>query len=153
MTRLTRWSPTTWAPSTDVRPFSSDPFFHRLWNLMDWDWERGEAASWIPDVTVLETKDELIVEADIPGIDPKSVDVDLQGQTLTIRAERKEPKREEDAKMLRSGTAYGLMQQSMQLPVRVDPDKVKASATNGVMTIRLAKAREHVGRRIPIESK
>ena len=148
MTSLTRWS-----PGTEIRPYSRDPLFHRLWNLMDWDFDRGEAGSWIPDLTVLETKDELIVEADVPGIDPKNIEIDLQGQVLTIRAERMEPDRGNDMKVLRSGTAYGRMQQSMQLPVRVDPDKVKAKADHGVMTIRLAKASEHVGRRIAVEGK
>ena len=146
MTRLTRWS-----PGNELRSLSRDPLFHRLWNLMDWDFERGEAGSWIPDLTVLENKDELIIEADIPGIDPKSVEVDLQGQVLTIRAERSEPERGDDVKVLRQGTAYGTMQQSMQLPVHVDADKVKATADHGVMTIRLAKATEHVGRRIAVE--
>ena len=94
-----------------------------------------------------------MLHADIPGIDPKAIEIDLQGQVLTIRAERTEPQRGDDVKVLRSGTAYGRMQQSIQLPVHVNPDGVKAKADHGVMTIRLPKSSEHIGRRIPIEGK
>jgi HSP20 family protein len=145
---------THWTPRTELEPFTSltrDPFFRRFFNLMEPDLEEGNR--WLPGMNVYETKENLVVEIDIPGIDPKSVEINLQGQTLSVTGERRVPEFSEDVRVHRHEPAYGRFQRTVQLPVQIDPEQVKAKADMGVMTITLPKAREYVGRQIPIEIK
>jgi HSP20 family protein len=139
----------SWSPRSELTPFSRDPFFRRLLNLADWDSE--DAVRWLPQMSVFETKDEIIVEVDIPGIDPKSVEINLQDQTLSVQGERGRTERKGEVELLRAESVYGRFQRSLKLPVQVDPEKVKAKANLGVMTITMPKAKQYVGRQIPVE--
>lgn len=145
---------TPWTPRTEIEPLSAltrDPFFRRFFNLMEPDLE--ETGRWLPGMNVYETKENLVVEIDIPGIDPKSVEINLQGQMLTVNGERKVPEFSEEVRVHRHEPGYGRFQRTVQLPVQIDADKVRAKADRGVMTITMPKAREFVGRQIPIECK
>lgn len=145
---------TPWNPRAELEPFTSftrDPFFRRFLNLMEPDLE--ESGRWLPNMNVYETKENLVVEVDIPGIDPKSVEINLQGQTLTVNGERHVPQFSDDVRILRHEPGYGRFQRTVQLPVQIDPEKVAAKADMGVMTITMPKAKEYVGRQIPIECK
>jgi HSP20 family protein len=144
MTNLTRWS-----PRTELDAVTRDPFFRRIFDVFD-GMERGER-EWLPALDVVETEKEIEVRLEIPGIDPKDVEVNLQSDVLTIRGERKfeRDEKQENRYHLRE-QAYGTFQRAVRLPCHVNPDKVEAGARNGVMTITLPKADEHVGRRITV---
>ena len=120
--------------------------------LGGWGTESG-AREWYPSMDLLEEKDRLVVRLDLPGIDPKTVEINLQGDMLTISGERKDESESREGKILKREHRYGAFQRTLQLPFRVLGDKVKAAYERGVMTITLPKVEEQVGRHIPVEVK
>lgn len=148
MSALIRWTPRT--PLLDA--FRRDPYFSSLFENFGLDQDQS-AGAWAPTMDLMEEKDALVARFELPGMDPKDVEVSLQGDLLTIKGERQEERTEKDAKSLRREQFYGSFERTVKLPCHVNVDKVKANSRNGVMTIHMPKAEEFVGRRIPIESK
>jgi len=144
-----------WTPRSDL--FAMDPFFQNFNERVNeilggWAPESG-SRDWYPAMDLLEEKDRLVVRLDLPGIDPKAVEINLQGDMLTISGERKDESESREGKILKREHAYGSFQRTLQLPFRVQGDKVKASYERGVMTISMPKVEEQVGRHIPVEVK
>ena len=77
----------------------------------------------------------LVVTADLPGIDPKSVDVSVSGDRLTIKGERKAEHEENEAGRFYREVRYGRFERALRLPGRVDPETVTAKYRNGVLEI------------------
>ncbi len=94
---------------------------------------------WQPPIDVVETESELIVNVEIPGVDPKDIGVSLSGDTLFIEGEKKPEtdEKEEDHHLVERN--YGSFTRSIHLPVEVQSDKVSASHKNGVLTVILPK--------------
>ena len=112
--------------------------FNQLWFPA---FGRGTEArsTWTPGFDVRETKDQVVFEADIPGIARKDLDVTLQDGVLTISGERKERKATDDETLHRSELRYGRFVQSFTLPGEVDENKVDARYDKGTLTIKLNK--------------
>jgi HSP20 family protein len=113
--------------------------------------ERGYA--WIPAVDMVDEKDEIVVKADLPGLEQKDIEVTVQDGTLTIRGERKEEKEEkkEDYYYVVE-RSYGAFVRSLPLPKGVDADKVKATFKKGVLEVRLPKAKEAKGKTVEVKA-
>ncbi len=94
---------------------------------------------WTPAVDILETDNELIFKADLPDIDMKDVNVEIENGTLTISGERKFDQEEKGQGYHRIERGYGSFARYFSLPDTVDPDKVKADYKNGVLTVTLPK--------------
>jgi len=105
-----------------------------------------------PQVDVRETEKEIVVEAELPGIDEKDVSLSLQDGILTIRGEKKYTHDQEKENYRMMERRYGSFQRSLRLPDTVDEDKVEASFDKGVLKISLPKWPETIGkeRKIPI---
>ena len=105
-----------------------------------------------PHVDVRETDKEIVVEAELPGIDEKDISLALQDGVLTIRGEKKHEHGEEKENYRVMERRYGSFQRSLGLPDTVDQDKVEASFDNGVLKIKVPKRPEAIGkqRTIPI---
>ena len=82
------------------------------------------------------------ISAELPGIDPKDIDVSLSGDTLVLKGEKRQEKEEKDKNYPFSERSYGSFQRSFQLPSSVDRHKVAADFSNGVLTISLPKTAE-----------
>jgi HSP20 family protein len=145
-----------WTPRTELDSFSRDPFFNRFLDILDSSlghdasWSDSDN-TWLPRLDLVEEKDRLVVHIELPGIDPKDVQVHLQDNVLTVSGERKSETEKTDNKVLSRETSYGAFKRTVHLPYEIQADSVKAQAKNGVMTIVLPKAPEHVGRQIPID--
>ncbi len=105
-----------------------------------------------PTLDVSDTKDAVVVKAEVPGIEPKDIQVELQEQVLTIRGEKKEEKEEKGETYYRRERAYGAFARSVRIPAAVDRNKVNATFKNGVLTVTLPKAPEAKGTAIPIKA-
>lgn len=138
-----------WTPRTELESLTRDPFFNRFFDLFDEG--LNQERTWFPRLDLVEEKDRLRASIELPGIDPKNVQINLQGELLTIQGERKQDEEFEKGKVLKRESLYGSFTRTVQLPYRVQADKVKAQYKNGVMTISLPKAEEFVGRQIPVE--
>jgi HSP20 family protein len=113
--------------------------------------DRGFAIT--PHMDVRETDKEIVVEAELPGIDEKNVSLALQDGVLTIRGEKKHEHDEEKENYRIMERRYGSFQRSLRLPDTLDEDKVEASFNNGVLRVSLPKRLEAIGkqRTIPIK--
>lgn len=95
-----------------------------------------------PILDVYEQKDELIVKAEIPGLTKDEIDITIEGNTLTIKGEKKKEEEVKDDDYYRCERTYGAFSRSIELPVTVQTDKVNASFKNGVLEIRMPKTEE-----------
>ena len=139
-----------WNPRSDS--LLLDPFLRGVQDLFNDRFFDGPT-SWHPAMDLVEEKDHFVVKLEMPGVDPKSVEVNLQDDILTVKGERKSEHETKEGKVLKREQTYGSFQRGVKLPYRVQADGVKATYTNGVMTITLPKAEEYVGRQIPVEVK
>lgn len=89
----------------------------------------------IPPVDVYEKGQNVIVEATIAGVDPKDVEVSLEGNTLTIKGKKEHKKEVDEKNYYHKEVRYGVFSRSVQLPVPVLADKAKATSENGVLKI------------------
>ncbi len=109
----------------------------------------------MPSLDVSETKEAVVVKAEIPGMDPKDIHVTLQENFFTINGEKKqekEEKEEKDERHHRIERSYGAFTRSVRLPVAVDASKVDAKFKNGLLTVTLAKAPGVKGTAVPVKA-
>jgi HSP20 family protein len=107
---------------------------------------------WAPEMDLAETKDALVVKAEVPGIEPKDIQLSLKDQVLTIKGEKKQEKEEKDEHYYRMERSYGSFSRSIRLPSPVDEAKVSATFKNGLLTVTLPKTPAAKGTTIPIKA-
>jgi len=118
-----------------------------------WDDRNDQVVNWTPAVNVYEDKENLYLEAQLPGIDMKDVNISVTDHTLQVRGERKaEHAESEDGYHFREAR-YGTFARSFSLPSYVNPDEAKAAYDRGVLTITVPKQEKAKPRVIPIEAK
>ena len=95
---------------------------------------------WAPPVDILETENELVLKADVPDVNLKDVDIQVENGTLTLKGERKfEQRNDADGGYHRIERSYGTFVRCFSLPDTVDSDKVEAEYKNGVLTVTMPK--------------
>jgi len=112
----------------------------------------SEEEKWMPVVDVSETSKEIIVNAEIPGVEAESIDVKLEGNVLTIKGERQREHEEEEENFHRIERSYGSFYRSLRLPSEVDAEKIKATYEKGVLRIVIPNAKKEVGKQIEIST-
>ena len=111
---------------------------------------RQSSTAWMLPLDVIETEDEFIVKASLPGINPDELDISLTDNVLTIKGEIKVEEAEDVRYHLRE-RRFGMFQRSISLPVPVNADKVEAVYENGVLTLHIPKAEEVKPKHISIK--
>lgn len=106
-----------------------------------------------PALDMYETDDAIVVEATIPGVKPEEIDVQLAGNVLTIKGERKEEKKEKKAAYIYQERSYGSFCRSVTLPIEVDADKAQAEFKHGVLTLTIPKSEAVKPKSIKITTK
>jgi len=129
-----------------------DRLFDRFFSDLDLPMRDLFAApgAWIPAFEVSETADEVVVRAELPGVDPKNVEVTVSGNVLTIAGEKREESEAREGVTYRCERRFGSFQRSIELPAAVDADKVRAENVNGVLTVRLPLTESSKPRRIKV---
>jgi len=145
------WELTPW------RPFE----FDRIRREMDRLWDSflegrpmkriEEGGEWLPSLHVSETKNDLVIEAELPGMAPKDIDISLSDVFLTIKGEKKQEKEEKDENYHLIERSYGSFTRSVRLPREVQSDKITASFKNGVLRVTLPKSEEARKKEIKIK--
>lgn len=117
----------------------------------EWPWgERGRA--WAPAIDMVDHKDEIVLRADLPGLEEKDIEVTVEDGTVTIRGERREEKEEKRTDYYYSERTYGVFARTVALPTTVDRERVKATFKKGVLEVHLPKAKEAVGKKIEVKA-
>lgn len=163
---MARYPITLFTPGGLMGAGSSDPFLtlHREMNRLFDDAMRGGAVAsgtqgggqggvlLAPHMDVSETDKEVRIQAELPGVSEKDIEVSLSDDVLTIRAEKQQQRREERQGMHFSERAYGTFQRSLRLPFPVSQDQVQANFENGVLSVTLPKAQpQERSRRIQVQ--
>jgi HSP20 family protein len=110
-----------------------------------------EGGEWSPSVDVIDKKDNIVVKAELPGVDKKDVKITISENTLTIRGERKEENEAKKEDYYCCERAFGSYSRTIALPLEVDKTKAKASYKNGVLEIILPKVEEVKPKEIEIK--
>jgi len=106
--------------------------------------------SWVPSVDILEKDGNLILRAELPGMTEKDIDLKIEGNTLTLKGERKMDKEDNKSNYHRVESFYGSFTRSFRLPDTVDYEKINAEYKNGVLTVTLPQKPEVKPREIPV---
>jgi|SRR5690242_1836576 HSP20 family protein len=101
--------------------------------------EQNTTRPWAPPVDIFETDNALILKADVPDVDIKGVDIQIENGTLTLKGERKFEKDEKNKGFHRIERSYGSFVRYFTLPETVDTENVQADYNNGVLTVTLPK--------------
>jgi HSP20 family protein len=111
----------------------------------------GEVAA--PALDVYQTPNDIVVKAALPGLKPKDVDIDITGETLTIRGESKAEQEIKKEDYLYQERHYGALSRSVVLPSGLKPDKAEAAMENGILTLTIPKAEEVRPKAITVKPK
>lgn len=151
---------TPYSPSRDTSlAFRNDPFsllrreMGRIFDTFD-DWNNGGTeTALMPRIDVRETDKDVDIDAELPGMQEKDIEVMLSGDTLTIRGEKKAEREEKDKNLRISERSYGSFQRQIALPFDADPNMVAARFANGVLHVTIPKPANASSKstRIPIK--
>ena len=146
---ITRWSPVTLLPARDLFAADIDRLFDGFFTRSPL---RGDLAPmFTPAVDIEETADEFVFKADLPGVSQKDVKVNLMGDTLTIRGERKQESESKNGGTHRTERIYGAFERTFRLGTPVRNDKVRAQYKDGVLEIHVPKAEEAKLREVEVQ--
>lgn len=146
---IVRWEPFRELLSTQDR-------FNQLFNQtfsQAFDSEGQELGSrvWAPAVDIFENDHNLVISAELPGVDPKDVEVRVENNTLHIKGERKFEKSTNEGNYHRVERSYGSFSRSFTLPSTVSAENAQAEYKDGILTLKLAKREEAKPKTIKIE--
>lgn len=155
---LAKWNPFSGGMSRSVSPMPGfDELFSEANSLLrnslfsdvaqPGNW--STAAAYVPAADILETENEIRLMMDLPGHDAASLQIKLEGDTLTVQSERKQETQSNG--YLRAERAHGVFARSFVFPNTVDPNKCEARYENGVLTVTLPKREEAKPRTINIK--
>ena len=140
-----------WTPFSEVGLLQNQ--MNRLFDTALQGWPGDSAngtTAWIPAADIYESENELLVTLDLPGIDPKMVDVRVENNILTIRGERRVDEKQNTENFHRVERSYGPFGRAFTLSTAVDPEKIRATYKAGVLSIALPKADTAKPKRIEI---
>ena len=140
---LTRWNE---APLFAVLHDDMNRMFDNFWDT------KSPGTGWNPDIDIVETDNNITVKAEIPGVDPKEVDISIVDDTLTIRGEKKEEKEEKGKSYHHIERTYGSFTRTIHLPAYVKTDEVEAKDCQGVLEIILPKMEKAKTKKITVKT-
>jgi HSP20 family protein len=128
-----------------------DTFLREPFSALDWPlWGSGK---WSPALDIAENDKEMIVRAELPGMDPKDLNVSVADNQLVISGEKKESSERKEQGVYHSETRYGSFHRTVPLPEGVDTENVDAQYADGVLTLRLKKTAPVTTKRIEVKVK
>ena len=134
-----------WDPFREMRKLMSS------WPTWPVEWEEAAGDAMRFSLDVYEEGDSVIVKADLPGVDPDNVDINVTEDTVTIQAEKKEEIEEKKRDYLRKERRYGAFARTLALPTQVVPDKAEAQFEKGTLTLTMPKAAPEKSKQVKVK--
>lgn len=125
--------------------------FDRFLGEAEGDQSNVVTSQWAPRVDIKEEDERFVIFADIPGVDPKDIEIHMDKGILSIRGERKVESQEAGARYSRIERHHGMFYRRFALPDSADADGISAHGRNGVLEIRIPKKPETTPRRIAVD--
>ena len=132
------------------RPQRMYDFMDSFFNDFLESFPRGDIA--YPKVNVSENEQEVFVQAELPGMEPKDIDISYQNGTLLLKGEKKFEDEQKKGNFHRVECSYGSVHRAIPLPAEIDPDRIEAKFKNGVLNIKMPKAETAKSKKIEIQS-
>ncbi|RUR73777.1 Hsp20/alpha crystallin family protein [Chlorogloeopsis fritschii PCC 9212] len=130
-----------WEPLREIETLHRD--MNRLFDrLLSSDGGEGVGLSFVPAAEMEETNDAIHLKLEVPGLEPKDINVEVTAESVSISGERKSETRIEDNGITRSEFRYGRFERVIPLPSHIQNDKVHAEYKNGILSLTLPKAEE-----------
>jgi HSP20 family protein len=126
--------------------------FRRFFREPFWGMELGETPAWTPRVDVESTNGEVTVKADLPGVDPKDIEVSLVGDVLVVKGHRKEEREKKDKQLHRIERFEGEFYREIPLPAGCDADRIEATSKEGVLTVKIPQANNANVKKIEVKA-
>lgn len=147
---LTRYN---WGLSPSLRDDFKQAFdtFSKLAQYDETDQSNVVTSQWAPRVDIKEESNRFVIFADVPGVDPKDIEVSMDKGILSIKGERTSESKQESDRYTRLERSRGLFYRRFALPDSADPDGIKATGRHGVLEISIPKRPETTPRRITID--
>jgi len=142
-----------WEPFRDL--VTTQDRLNRLFNetMGRFMGEEGlRAGAWVPAVDIYETEQNIVLKAELPGVDPKDVEATVHEGTLYLKGERKFEKEVKEESYHHVERSHGSFARSFELPASVDADKVLAEFKDGVLTLTMPKKEEGKAKKIRIST-
>jgi HSP20 family protein len=114
--------------------------------------EPSARAAWAPAVDISESSEAILVHAELPGVKPDDVKIDLENNVLTLRGERRAETKKDEGTLHRAERFHGSFSRQFLLPRTVDPERIEADLRDGVLTVRLPKRSEVRARQIAVKA-
>jgi HSP20 family protein len=138
-----------WGPTSDLHQMERD--IRRIFrNLQSESDEPASMGVWAPPVDIYETDNEVVVRAELPGMDQKDIDIRIENNVLTIKGERRMDQHVKEDNYHRIESAYGTFTRSFTLPTTVDEENAKAEYRNGILKITLPKREQSKPKQIKV---
>jgi len=106
---------------------------------------------WVPPLDMVNRRNEIVLRADLPGLEHKDIQLSVENGMLTLQGSRQQEKEEKDEDCYALERWAGAFSRSIALPQGVDPERIEASFKNGVLEIRIPKSKEVKGKKIDIK--
>jgi len=141
-----------WEPVRELNTLQSEMnrLFNTLFDAPAGGDGGGTLRRWIPAMDLVETDDDFVLRADLPGLSEGDVNIELEDNVLTVSGERKSEHEQRKEGYYRVERASGAFSRSLTLPEGVDPGKVKASFYRGVLEVRIPKPEQRKPRKVAI---
>jgi HSP20 family protein len=140
---------TRWAPFRGINTLN-DQVNRLLEDSFRGTGSDSSLTTWAPAVDIYETENELVVTADLPGMNEKDLDVRVENNMLTIRGERRMEATVNEDNVLRTERAYGSFSRSFSLPNTVNSEAIKADYQHGVLTVKMPKREESKPKQVKV---
>jgi HSP20 family protein len=141
-----------WNPTRDL--FDLRGRFNSLFNDFFMPGLKSETQeglwNWNPAVDVMEDDNNMIVKAELPGVEKDKINVELNGRMLTIKGERSAETETKEEKYYRKESMYGQFERSVALPAEVDPESIKARYKDGILTVQVPKPEDAKPKKISV---
>ena len=151
MADITRWDP--FSEISTLRR-QMDRLFDESFPLRFWGGNGGDSGgtTYFP-IDVMESGDNVVVEASLPGVKPEDIDISVTGQTLTLRGESKQEHEHKAENFYRHERTHGQFIRQIALPTEVDANKAEAQYENGLLCLTLPKAESMKPKTIKVQAK
>lgn len=130
---------------SDFNRLFSSPFFKDSMQAM--------SDTLVPRIDIYDSQDSVLIEADLPGLSKKEIQVTVHGNTLSIKGEKKMEGKNEDLGQVRSERFFGQFERNLSLGDNLDPSSIEASYKNGVLSLTVTKKEEAKPKEITVKVK
>ena len=125
----------------------------RIWDRFSQDFSNSSLEQdWNPPLDLMETGSSLVVEIEVPGINPDNIDISVTADVLTFTGEKKKQAEDKGKSYHLVERTYGKFSRSIRLPTTVNPDQVEALYKDGILKITLGKTEAAKGKRIQVKT-